>query len=288
MNKCAIVDSNELCYIALHSQNYLSYEGRPTGVVFGFLRKLLDLVKLFGHTNFIFCFDSSISYRKISYPQYKEKRFDPITEDKMEAYIYGKEQFAIIRKHVLPSLGFKNIFFKTGFESDDLIAYICKNWQFKYFTVVSSDEDLYQLLSPTVTIYKPRAKKFFSDSQYRKTYGIKPSQWVDVKAIAGCKSDNVKGVEGIGEKTAVEFLKGNLSKGKKYEAIMYSYHKIKRNLDLVELPHKELTGNGIKWSQNIFNYENFIRIFDYYGFASFLKPPLNNVWHYCFFKKHLR
>lgn len=288
IKKIILVDSNELCYIALHSQGYLSYGGRPTGVIFGFLRKVLELAKLFENTNFVFCFDSTINIRKAAYPSYKEKRYkeDKLTDDQLEGLIYGKEQFITLRKHILPSLGFNNIYFATGFESDDIIAHICKTWENYYFVIVSSDEDLYQLLNSHTTIYKPRAKKYFGYSKFVDKYDISPNQWSRVKAIAGCTSDNVCGVSGVGEKTAISYLKGKLKVGSKN---WYNIQKcnaiIESNMGLVDLPHKKLNGSKFIYGDNNFDYSNFLRIFDYYGFASFLKNPLINEWRYWFFEK---
>jgi len=68
-------------------------------------------------------------------------------------------------------------------------------------------------------------------------YGIAPSQWADVKAIAGCSSDGVEGVRGVGEKTAAKFLRGNLKPASKaHQAIVAGNNVWRRNLPLVRLP----------------------------------------------------
>ncbi len=145
------------------------------------------------------------------------------------------KQFNLLRDHLLFEVGFQNVFVKTGFEADDLMARLAAT-QGKT-TIVTGDEDLYQVLSPLVSIYSPGKKKEITKASFIQEYGITPEQWVEVKKIAGCTSDMIPGVPGVGEKTAIKYLRGELKETHKtYQAILASTEIIERNDWLVRLP----------------------------------------------------
>jgi len=111
-------------------------------------------------------------------------------------------------------IGFRNVFVQKGYESDDIIASICcqKNKSIdNEFVIISSDKDLYQCISPSVSFYNPQTSKILTFQGFKKKYGIESYEWGNVKSLAGCTTDNVKGIEGIGEIRAIQFLNGNLN-----------------------------------------------------------------------------
>ena len=108
------------------------------------------------------------------------------------------------------------------------------------FVIVSTDQDLWQLLSgDRVTVWNPRTKKMLTEQAFRERWGIGPSQWADVKAIAGCPGDGVPGVPGVGEKTAAKFMAGRLKDTTKaYNRVVEANDLWERNLRLVRLSHR--------------------------------------------------
>ena len=178
---------------------------------------------------------------------------------------------------VLPKLGFKNNFIQTGMEADDLIAAITQNYDVE-LVIISADQDLYQLLTPTVSMYSSKGKKLTTDKSFTKEYGIKPDKWARVKQIAGCSTDNVKGIEKVGEKTAIKYIKDELGKKTKaYNNIVQGDAIIERNEALVKLPFKGTKIPKIRLPGPLY-LANFVEITDEYGFRSMQQVGQLNQW----------
>jgi len=270
-----IVDCNYLGYVNRFALSEgLSYRGSRTEIIFGFLKNIFHLADKFETHRFLFCWDSKDSLRRKIYPEYKSnRRVDRSEEEKEEDKIVFA-QFDELRLSCLPKLGFKNIFYVDGYESDDLIAELVK----VYFStqtniVVSSDNDLLQLLE-YCSLYNISKSQLTTMNEFIRTHGILPSVWSEVKSISGCSSDNVEGISGVGEKTAIKYLKKELKKGKAYQSIESPEGKkiAERNLGLVALPFLGLPVFPIRKEEN-FNKEDFIKVFEIYGLSSFLKDP---------------
>lgn len=239
MKKWLILDSNYLCHRAFYAMGGLSNGEVLTGVVFGFMRDIVSLQDFHQTDNIIFCFDYGRSKRAIDYPEYKANRYESIVNgeqaDKMEELL---AQIKALRLDYLRSVGFNNVFFEKGFEADDLIAQLCADIKEDEIVIVSSDKDLYQLLSPRVSMHNPHKKTTITVQDFKKEWLISPIQWVDVKALAGCNTDNVKGIKGVGEKTAAKFLTGHLKPGSKAFKSIVENNKIwRRNRGIVRLPY---------------------------------------------------
>jgi len=244
MNELVIaVDVSNLAHRAFHTTGDLSYEGDGTGVLYGVLRDIIQLGDRFGSNTFAFCFDGGCDFRRRIYPKYKkmrQQRRREAGEIELEARRDLRRQIYRLRTRHLPQAGFQNIFWQEGYEADDVIAWLVKHYV-NYgadFAVVSSDHDLLQLLDgDRVIIWSPVTKQVVNENVFRAKHGIGPSMWSMVKAIAGCNSDEVPGVKGIGEKTAAKYISGNLNtESKKYRDIIDNHELIERNLKLVELP----------------------------------------------------
>ena len=239
MNEIIIVlDCNYICYVNKFALSQgLTYRGNPTEIIFGFLRHINELSRQFQSNKFIFCWDSHKSIRKEIYPKYKisrslNKSEEDIVNDKI-AYV----QFNELKNYVLPKMGFENIFYKDQYESDDIIASIVKNNKIKgkRYVVVSNDSDLYQLLDDC-KMYNISKKCLITKEIFIREYNIEPKRWHLVKAIAGCSTDNVDGVVGVGEKSSIKYLNGELKTGKKARDIENANDIFHRNLKLVTLP----------------------------------------------------
>jgi len=213
--KYLLLDCNYLCHRAKWSTGGLTYDGDATGVIYGFLKSLSGFQDLFNTSNFVFCWDSETSKRKEIYPEYKAQREKKeYTDEEIEFDRAFRKQMKKLRTTYLPMIGFRNVFVQKGYESDDIIASICcqKNKSIdNEFVIISSDKDLYQCISPSVSFYNPQISKILTFQGFKKKYGIESYEWGNVKSLAGCTTDNVKGIEGIGEIRAIQFLNGNLN-----------------------------------------------------------------------------
>lgn len=234
MKTILILDCNYLAHRSYHALGDLRHGQIGTAVIFGVMRDILSLQELFGTDRMVFCFDVGKAYRAIDYPGYKATR-----------YLHKRErpdlqkQIRLLRKEVLPAIGYQNIFSQKGHEADDIIASLCLNLpKNREAIVVSADKDLYQVLGERVTIYNPQSKVSVNRQSFIETWGIEPEQWADAKAMAGCSTDEVEGIPGIKEKTAAKFLSNSLSpQAKAYAAIVAHNHIWRRNLPIVGIPY---------------------------------------------------
>jgi DNA polymerase I len=292
MMKYLLIDANYLCFRSMIVQKGLSHEDKSTGVIFGFLYQIMTLGKLFEYPRFIFCWDSEKhpSYREMIYPEYKKKahKDDP---EMIELLQIGKPQFRELRTNILPKIGFKNNFIQTALEADDIIAILATSIHYtnqvgkilqdgvplSNITIVSSDGDLLQCLSKDVDIYSPHSKKMITKESFMKEYGIEPSDWKYVKAMAGCDSDNVKGVKGVGEITAIKFIKDALKgSSSAFQSIAKESKLIKFNEQLVFLPHEKTVVPQIV--EDKFDLREFENICLDLGMRSFLKQEAWQQW----------
>ncbi len=271
--KKIIIDSSALAHRVKYTLAELSTEYHDTGVIYGFLKKMLEIAKTFNTCHFIFTFDSKHSKRKEIYPEYKARRKDTLTEEMKELNVKCYKQLFQLRKEILPYIGFKNIFQVKGYEADDIIAYIVKNFIDDYI-VYSGDADLYQLLD-YCSMYKPNLS-VYTLNDFQNEYGITPKQWIDVKSYAGCKSDNVIGVKGIGEKRAIAYIHKKASKTIT-ENIEKNMELVESNRKVVSLPMKNFK-RIIPTNSEKLSLGNFIDICNRFNFNSFLDNGQLEKW----------
>jgi len=239
------------------------------------MRQVLSLSQRFDTSKFLFAWDSKRSHRKDIYPSYKNKT--QLTNDEYKFEKEAFRQFIELRLVTLPLFGFENNFIQTGMEADDIIAALAYNYKRK-FIIVSGDGDLYQLLSNHVEMYSPRKKKLVTEESFIAEYNVTPEQWVVVKQVAGCRSDKVDGIAGVGDKRAIQFIKGTLNeKTKGYQNIIAGKAIINRNEALVKLPFSGTLVPVINENET-FNLGNFIDLTDKYGFRSFQQPAQLQDW----------
>lgn len=240
-----LIDTNNLAYRVFHALGTLSFNQIPTEVTFGLMRYIDKLSERFGTDNLIFCFDSRNPYRIQELPTYKEsrrrRRADAPEEEKQQRAGLIK-QLRDFRRDVLYDLGYVNVCFDAGFEADDLLAAVKKKLPPEdEKIIISSDQDLWQLLDSNTIIWNPHNEKIFTQAVLKEKYNIDPARWATVKAIAGCSSDDVPGVKGVGEKTAIKFLNNELGKKTKaFKAITewVASEEFLLSLRLVTLPYR--------------------------------------------------
>lgn len=248
MKRILLIDTHSLLHTIKFSfaKTRLSNEGQSTFLIYGFLMKLKYLL---GNTNAdvcVFATDEEGSYRKDIFPEYQENRRNKKEDKKIERLNeLALPQFDIIKKEVLPTIGFSNIFGAYGFEADDIIAKICKDHIDKEIIIVTTDNDLYQLLSPNVCIFKHWDNIYYTAADFYSEYGIEPKMWKRVKSYGGCLSDGVPGLpipgsnRCIGQGYALKYVKGEMPKHyKAYQAFIAEENKpiLRRNKILTILP----------------------------------------------------
>jgi DNA polymerase-1 len=176
----------------------------PLGAVFGFVKTVFYLVKDIKPTDLIFTFDlKEKTWRHDLKQDYKDGRAKPESNMVLQIPLIQKWTNKIT----------KNNFSTPGFEADDWIFTASKNFlknSEDRVLIFSADRDLYQILTDNRVSFVKTNKfgqlDFFGLNQFVQKYNLKPSQWLDFKAIVGDPSDNLTGIKGIGEKTAVKIL----------------------------------------------------------------------------------
>ena len=278
-----LIDSSFIGYQALWTVGDLSYKDMPTGVIYEFLGRVRSLGDFFQSNDIVFCWDSPRSYRRKKFPFYKNRPESSPEEAQKRSTL--KQQLEVLRTEILPQIGFKNQCFQDGCESDDLMAKIVIG-KLGDFILVTSDEDLFQCLAGNVRMFNPSKKTMMTRERFVKEYGIQPNEWAKVKAIGGCTSDTVPGVPGVGEKTALSYLKGTLKPGKKLNDICSAsgLNIIKRNMLLVRLPISRAEEPVME--HNSFDMHAFKEVCEKYGITSFLRPEAQTSWQE-FFSLHL-
>ena len=223
-NTWLILDTNYLCHRARYSMGDLSYQGSPTGVIYGVINTVLLLQKQFNTNKLLFCFDSKYSKRQKIYPQYKANRTNrkPMSDEEKEFEKQFHQQIVKLRRDYLPTIGYRNIFQQKGYESDDIIARLVRQLRDDDIIIITADQDMFQCIRSNVRIFNPHKKQMMTRHTFIRMYGIDPSLWGKVKSIAGCSTDNVKGIPGIGEKTAIAYLQGRMNTATK------TYQKIRQ------------------------------------------------------------
>lgn len=236
-----LLDANFLCWRAFHVFNGLKSGAVGTGVVYGFLRDVQGLMEAQATRHVAFCFDLGPLKRKELYPGYKagrDKKFEEATDEEKEAVADMRRQRDLLRTRYLPEVGFRNVFAFEGYEADDVIGALVPATREKdEVVVVSADKDLWQLVDRQVTCWNPTTKKATNLNNFKAAWGIPPQKWAAVKAVAGCDTDNVVGLKGIGEKLAAKYFSGELVGNRANRIVEFmGTRQFRDNLKLVELP----------------------------------------------------
>ena len=176
-----------------------SKDGFPTGAVYGFLRALLSIIKSERPQYMAVAFDlPAPSKREKVYKEYKAGR--PSMPDPL------KVQIPVIKK--LTRLLGVPIVEREGYEADDLIAGLTKKFSEECFRVkiYTPDKDMLQLVSDKVTVVNPITWEVYSRDKVVEKFGVPPEKVPDFLALVGDKVDNIRGVKGVGPKTAVKLI----------------------------------------------------------------------------------
>ena len=206
MRKIILVDGNNLLfrsyYATAYNGNFMNNsKGFPTNALFGFTNMINKIVNEEAPEYIIVAFDKGKTFRHEKYKEYKEGR----TETPEEL----KKQFPIA-KELLTAMGIK-YYEIDNYEADDIIGTFseyCNSDEDYVGTIISSDKDLLQLITKDVDIKLLKQKYYirYNEESFKKEWGIDPINIIDLKALMGDSSDNIPGVKGVGEKTALKLL----------------------------------------------------------------------------------
>lgn len=221
-NRLLIIDGNSIMnrafYGIMSSKTLMSADGTYTNAIYGFLSILFKELADLDPDYIAVAFDlKAPTHRHKMYEDYKGTRHAMPEE--------LAQQMPII-KEILKYMNI-TIIEKEGYEADDILGTISKKAEKEghLVTILSGDRDTFQLASDAITIRIPRTKmgktetEDYDASKIKEEYGVKPIQLIQVKGLMGDTSDNIPGVPGVGEKTALKLIK-------EYEDIDTLYNKL--------------------------------------------------------------
>lgn len=206
VKKLILIDGNNLMFRSYYATAYTgnmmkNSKGVPTNALFGFVNMMNKIISEENPSYMAVAFDIGKNFRKEEYDFYKEGRIDTPEELKLQMPI---------AREILDKMGIKH-FELAPYEADDIVGTIVKMTEAdKDFAsvIVSSDKDLLQLISDETEVKLLKQNGFirYNHKAFVDDYGIEPIKMIDLKALMGDSSDNIPGVKGIGEKTALKLL----------------------------------------------------------------------------------
>ena len=207
MEKVILIDGNNILFRSYYATAYngntmKNSKGFPTNALYGLVNMMNKIIAEENPTHVMVAFDKGKTFRHDKYDTYKDGRSETPDELKLQ---FPKA------KELVEAMGI-NYFEIDNYEADDIIgtfAKKCNNNEDFNAVIISSDKDLLQLITDEVEVklLKQVGNIRMTKEEFINTYGIEPPRMVDLKALMGDSSDNIPGVKGIGEKTAISLLK---------------------------------------------------------------------------------
>jgi DNA polymerase-1 len=191
-----IIDGNSYIYRAFFAIKNLSTSyGLPTNAVFGFANMLIKVIKERSPDLLAIAFDpKGPTRRHIEFKEYKAHR-PPMPRDLVPQIPYIHKMVEAFR---IP------VFIQEGQEADDVIATLARKAEAEGLdvTIVTGDKDILQLVGPNIKVYDTLKDKVFEPKDVEERFGVPPDRMIEIMGLMGDASDNIPGVDGIGEKTA--------------------------------------------------------------------------------------
>ncbi len=199
--KLLAIDGNSLLYQAYYAffkANLTTRDGFPTGAIKGFLTKLLELLK--DEPEYVLvAFDMhKPTFRHQQYSEYKAGRTPP-TDDLLKQMDEIRSLLALLHVAVIEC---------EGYEADDILGTFSRIAEKNDVEtlIVTGDRDSFQLITPLTKIYYTKDNTIIDETELQNRYGLTPDRMRDLKALMGDASDNIPGIAGVGEKTALKLL----------------------------------------------------------------------------------
>lgn len=204
MTTWLLVDVGALAWQEFHGAS----RREPVAAAAGLCVRVAELAKQHGaEGRVVWCHDAGPYWRSVHLPEYKKARAEEpdAAKDAMRALLAHLPD-------ALRALGVADVRVKRGYEADDHIAAAVAALPAGCRAVIASrDRDLLQLVGARAALYDPHERRAYGRSWFRSEYaGLHPAEWADVKALEGCSTDGVPGCPGVGTKTAVRYLAGEL------------------------------------------------------------------------------
>lgn len=201
MNKLVLIDGNSLINRAFYATPPLSAkDGTPTNAVYAFVNMLVRIIGDIKPQYMLVAFDrKEPTFRHEMYADYKGTR-KPMPEDL-------RPQIDLMKK-VLDTMGISR-YEQAGIEADDIIGSMAKRYKGDTI-IITGDKDSFQLVDETTSVYFTRRgiteTEIYSNENFKEKTGIEPIQIIDLKSMMGDSSDNIPGIAGVGEKTALSLV----------------------------------------------------------------------------------
>jgi DNA polymerase-1 len=194
------IDGSAYVYRAFFALPVLTNsKGLQTNAVYGFTTMLMKIVREHRPDGLAVMFDEKgPTLRHEEFKEYKAQR-PPMPEGMQSQIPYIHR---LVEAFGIPAIR------QAGYEADDLIGTLAHQAEAQGFDVVivTGDKDMFQLLTPHVRIYDPVKDKMFGEAECRQRFGVEPTQVVEIMGLMGDATDNIPGVKGIGEKTAIKLI----------------------------------------------------------------------------------
>ena len=234
MVKTLLVDGSNLFKVGYHGVKDLFYDGSHIGGIYHFINTLRKFLEEHNHDKIIVFWDdnSSSSPKKAIYSKYKQNRRIGMNDFKYESYVQQKERV----KTYLEEVFVRQIQIYNN-EADDLISFYCKIAVDEEIIIFSADKDLTQLISERVKIYSPVSKRYYKygDKITLNKVEIPHYNVSTTKIFTGDNSDNIEGIESLGEKTLVKLFPQLLEKQCTVEEILDYARNIPQNKPIKSL-----------------------------------------------------
>ena len=280
MEKVILVDGNNLLFRSYYATAYngnlmKNSKGFPTNALFGFINMLNKVIQEEKPNYMMVAFDIGKTFRHLKYDVYKGGRSE--TPDELKCQFPKANELCL-------SMGIKYLEVEN-YEADDIIGTFAKmidsseNYE---GLIVSSDKDLLQLISSKVKVKLLKTHDYImmDEKEFFNTYGLSPIKMIDLKALMGDASDNIPGVKGIGEKTALNLLREyqsldgvyeniDLIKGKTKEKLLNDKNNAYLSYEIATI-YKDVPINvsfeDIKYNNiNLEDYKNLLIEFEFYS-----------------------
>jgi 5'-3' exonuclease len=271
--KYALFDMSFLAHRAKHATGQLSTGDSPTGIIYGVLEQVRHICSVpqvkTNQCGLFFDGPKQWCARRKAYPAYKNqpaRRKKTPVEAAADTLMF--KQLATLRRDILPAIGFP-VYRQVGLEADDLIASAAETNE---AIIISPDSDLWQCVRDGVVCYDPLRQTIMDADKLYTEHRVGPREWAEVKCLAGCHTDNVAGVPGVGVKTATDYIWQLLpAQSKKRLAIqsLAGQEIMWRNAKLVCLPHSRTHSVTLRPPE--YKPDVFFTIAAEYGFKSLLE-----------------
>ena len=206
MKKVILIDGNNILFRSYYATAYKgnilrNSKGFPTNALYGFINMLNKIIKEESPNYMMIAFDKGKTFRHEKYKDYKDGRIETPEDLKL--------QFPVA-KEIAKAMGITCVE-TDNYEADDIIGTFAKEVDINddfIGTIISSDKDLLQLISNDIDVKLLKTNDFLkmNETTFMEQYGLTPDKMIDLKALMGDASDNIPGVKGIGEKTALDLL----------------------------------------------------------------------------------